>query len=87
MVWKFLQHCMDAFITENTFNVNGDYKEYGLVSFMPIELSEAMWGIEVSLDGGFCGAAAVLEMLLQRWNGKIFQPFRAVHRFLPLLLR
>ncbi len=77
MAWKLLQLYMDACITENTLNMNRDLKEYGLGSALPVEYSSSTWEKDFSVNGGFAGAAAVLEMLLQSWNG-IIRVFPAV---------
>lgn len=61
MAWHMLQTFF-YFIKPNTFHMNGDYRRFGVC---------AGTGSVVTLEGGFCAAAATLEMLLQSWNGCI----------------
>ena len=51
-----------AFITPNTFHVNGDYRAFGhsLMRYNPM-----------TLEAGFAAAAAIMEMLLQSWSGTL----------------
>ena len=59
---KMLELYIDAFISPNTFNLNGDYKCQGI--------SILNYALYVN-EAGFGAAAAILEMLLQSWNGII----------------
>jgi alpha-L-fucosidase 2 len=87
MACMFLERYADAFISENSLNMNTDYKKYGLGGFSPkdSELSDRWirdfitdrWIKEFSINGGFGAAAALLEMLLQSWTG-IVRVFPAV---------
>ncbi len=61
MAWDMLQRYR-AFITPNTFHVNGDYRAFGH--------SHARYS-PMTLEAGFCAAAAIMEMLLQSWGGVI----------------
>ena len=62
MAWQMLDLYANAFITPNTFHVNGDSRHFGL----------AMWDYEpMTLEGGFAAAAAIQEMLLQSQGGTI----------------
>lgn len=61
MAWDMLQRYR-AFITPNTFHVNGDYRAFGH--------SRARYS-PMTLEAGFCAAAAIMEMLLQSWGGVI----------------
>ncbi len=72
MAFMFLERYADAFISENSLNMNSDWREYGLGSFFPKEIRQGeRWPKEFSINGGFGAAAAVLEMLLQSWNGVV----------------
>lgn len=51
-----------AFITPNTFHINGDPRVFGL--------SHARYS-PMTLEAGFCAAAAIMEMLLQSWDDVI----------------
>lgn len=61
MAWDMLQRYR-AFMTPNTFHVNGDYRVFGhsWARYTPM-----------TLEAGFAAAAAVMEMLLQSWGGTI----------------
>jgi hypothetical protein len=61
MAWKMLQDYF-YFISDNSFHVNGDPRRFGasLFTYSPM-----------TLEAGFCAAAAEMEMLLQSWGGKI----------------
>ncbi len=61
MAWDMLQRYR-AFITPNTFHVNGDYRAFGH--------SRSRY-TPMTLEAGFCAAAAIMEMLLQSWGGVI----------------
>jgi hypothetical protein len=50
------------FIKPNTFHVNGDYRRFGACTYA----YQAM-----TLEAGFCVAAAIMEMLLQSWDGRV----------------
>jgi len=61
MAWHMLQTYF-YFIKPNTFHVNGDYRRFGA----------SMYTYEpMTLEAGFCAAAAVMEMLLQSWGRRI----------------
>ncbi len=62
MAWQMLDTYANAFIKPNTFHVNGDPRIFGqsLFTYEPM-----------TLEAGFGAAAAVMEMLLQSWNGHI----------------
>jgi len=62
MAWQMLDLYANAFITCNTFHINGDPRWFG-VSYADYE--------PMTVEGGFCAAAAIMEMLLQSWGGKI----------------
>jgi len=51
-----------AFVTPNTFHINGDPRVFGL--------SHARYS-PMTLEAGFCAATAIMEMLLQSWGGVI----------------
>ena len=70
MAWHMLQMYL-YFIKPNTFHMNGDYRLFGVTS----RVGEVM-----TLEGGFCAAAAILEMLLQSWGGCI-RVFPAIPEF------
>ncbi|MDP6496002.1 MAG: hypothetical protein QGI09_11455, partial [Dehalococcoidia bacterium] len=89
MACMFLERYVDAFVSENSLNMNTDDKEYGQGGFYP-KLGLGNWHpIDMgpsdpdrlprgfSINGGFGAAAAVLEMLLQSWTG-IVRVFPAV---------
>lgn len=68
MAWQMLDLYSNAFISTNTFHINGDSKMYGL----------SMWTYEpMTLEGGFGAAAAMMEMLLQS-HGECIRVFPAV---------
>ncbi len=61
MAWHMLKEYFHL-IKPNTFHVNGDYRRFGL----------SIYNYEpMTLEAGFCAAAAVLEMLIQSWGGCI----------------
>jgi alpha-L-fucosidase 2 len=62
MAWRMLDEYTNAFITPNTFHVNGDYRRFGTSQFdyQPM-----------TLEAGFGAAAAIQEMLLQSQGGVI----------------
>ncbi|MBI5092696.1 MAG: hypothetical protein HZB26_09675 [Candidatus Hydrogenedentes bacterium] len=60
--WQMLDLYANAFITPNTFHVNGDPRIHG-VSLFDYE--------PMTLEAGFGAAAAIMEMLLQSYNGTI----------------
>jgi len=62
MAHMMLKLYMDAFITENTFHINGDPKDTGISAFTYRTMT---------LEAGFCSIASVCEMLLQSWGGVI----------------
>ncbi len=62
MAWVICRLYADAFITPNTFHVNGDYRRFGLSGFT---------NTPMTLEAGFGAAAAIVEMLLQSWGGVI----------------
>ena len=70
MAWHMLQTYF-YFIKPNTFHVNGDYRHFGITT----HTYEVM-----TLEGGFCAAAAILEMLLQSW-GNCIRVFPAIPEF------
>ena len=57
--WQMLDTYANAFITPNTFHVNGDPRVFG-VSLFAYE--------PMTLEAGFGAAAAVMEMLVQSHN-------------------
>ena len=61
MAWNMLQEYLH-FISTNTFHLNGDPRHFGDSGFdyKP-----------VTLEAGFASAAALMEMLLQSWGGRI----------------
>lgn len=61
MAWRLLQDYF-FFISENSFHINGDPRRSGasLFTYTPM-----------TLEAGFCAAAAEMEMLLQSWGEKI----------------
>lgn len=61
MAWKMLQDYF-FFMSENGFHINGDPRRSGLSLFTYSPMT---------LEAGFCAAAAEMEMLLQSWGGKI----------------
>jgi alpha-L-fucosidase 2 len=67
-----LTRFMQAFVRENSLHVNGDYKNKGC----------GMGGEVMTPEGGQAAAAAVLEMLLQSWNG-VVRVFPAVPDYWP----
>jgi alpha-L-fucosidase 2 len=60
-VWALKQY-IDAFISPNTFHLNGDFKRLGVcrLHYRPF-----------TLEGGFGAAHAIQEMLIQSWGGRI----------------
>ncbi len=72
MAWNMLQEYF-RFISVNTFHMNGDPRHFGDSGFdyKP-----------VTLEAGFAGAAAIMEMLLQSWGGKI-RVFPSLPEFWP----
>lgn len=62
MAYRMLHEYVSNFISSNTFNLNGDFRFSG-VSFDNRQV--------MTLEGGFGAAAAIVEMLLQSWGGKI----------------
>jgi len=62
MAWRMLDLYADSFITPNTFHVNGDPRVFG-VSLFEYE--------PMTLEAGFGAAAAIMEMLMQSYNGCI----------------
>jgi len=72
MAWNMLYEYM-GFISTNTFHMNGDPRHFGDSGFdyKP-----------VTLEAGFAYAAAVMEMLLQSWGGRI-RVFPSVPEFWP----
>ena len=78
MACMFLERYAEAFVSENSLNMNSDCHGYGLGSFTPKDMDlPDQWPKEFSINGGFGAAAAVLEMLLQSWGG-IVRVFPAV---------
>jgi alpha-L-fucosidase 2 len=72
MAWNMLAEYF-RFISTNTFHMNGDPRHFG----------DSGWDYKpVTLEAGFASAAAVMEMLLQSWGGKI-RVFPAVPEFWP----
>jgi alpha-L-fucosidase 2 len=67
-VWRMLQLYMDAFISPNTFNLNGDFKRLG-VSCLHYDA--------FCMEAGPAAAAGILEMLLQSWK-RIIRVFPAL---------
>jgi alpha-L-fucosidase 2 len=66
--WYNMKEYMDCYIMENTQQINGDMKRYNLTRFdMRC----------ITLEAGFCAAAAVMEMLMQSWGG-IIRVFPAI---------
>ena len=61
MAWKMLQDYF-FFMSENSFHINGDPRRSGLSLFTYNPMT---------LEAGFCAAAAEMEMMLQSWGGKI----------------
>ncbi len=61
MAWDMLQR-YPAFMMPNTLHVNGDWRAFGH--------SRARY-TPMTLEAGFCAAAAIMEMLLQSWGGTI----------------
>jgi alpha-L-fucosidase 2 len=60
--WQMLDVYCNSFISPNTFQTNGDPRLFGL----------SQWDYEpMTLEAGFGAAAAVMEMLLQSYNGCI----------------
>jgi alpha-L-fucosidase 2 len=72
MAWNMLQEFL-CFVSTNSFHLNGDLRHFGVVG------SD---GTAVTLEGGLASAAAVMELLLQSWGGKI-RVFPAVPEFWP----
>ena len=61
MAWQMLRLYFN-FITPNTFHINGDPRHFGLSLFDYHPMT---------LEAGFCFAAALAEMMLQSWKGII----------------
>jgi alpha-L-fucosidase 2 len=61
MAWDMLQR-YPAFMKPNSLHVNGDYRGFGhaRARYTPM-----------TLEAGLCAAAAIMEMLLQSWDGTI----------------
>lgn len=59
---QYLQNYLDAFISDNSFHLNGDFKQKGFSShrYKPM-----------TLEAGFAAAAAILELLLRSDGGVI----------------
>ncbi len=62
MAWQMLDVYANGYITPNTFHINGDPRIFGLSLFE----YEPM-----TLEAGFGAAAAIMEMLIQSYNGCI----------------
>lgn len=62
MAWQMLDIYANSFITPNTFHINGDPRIFGLSLF---DYSP------MTLEAGFGAAAAIMEMLLQSYDGCI----------------
>ena len=72
MAWHMLQEYLH-FISVNTFHLNGDPRHFG---------DSRSDSTPMTLEAGFASAAALMEMLLQSWGGKI-RVFPAVPEFWP----
>lgn len=61
VLWALNQY-LDAFVSPNSFHLNGDYKNLGAgrIHYRPF-----------TLEGNFAAAHAVNEMLLQSWGNRI----------------
>jgi len=70
MAWNMLQEYFH-FISTNTFHLNGDPRHFGASGFDYKPMT---------LEAGFAFSAALMEMLLQSWGGKI-RVFPAVPEF------
>ncbi len=70
MAWHMLQMYF-YFIKPNTFHMNGDYRRFGACAYA----YQAM-----TLEAGFCAVAAIMEMLLQSWGGRV-RVFPAIPEF------
>jgi hypothetical protein len=70
MAWKMLDDYFH-FIQPNTLHINGDPRKFGVSQFTYDPMT---------LEAGFAYAAAVMEMLLQSWNG-IIRVFPALPDF------
>ena len=70
MAWEMLRE-YPCFLSPNTFHLNGCPREFGITwaTYSPM-----------TLEAGFCAAAAVMEMLLQSWGG-VIRVFPAVPEF------
>ena len=62
MAWLICQLYADAFVTPNSFHLNGDFRHFGLSRFT---------NTPMTIEAGFAYAAAIMEMLLQSWGGVI----------------
>ena len=62
MAWQVLDLYSRCFIAPNSLHVNGDHRSFGASS----ATYEPM-----TLEAGFCAAAAIMEMLLQSYSGLI----------------
>ncbi|MCC6694325.1 MAG: glycoside hydrolase N-terminal domain-containing protein [Candidatus Hydrogenedentes bacterium] len=60
--WQMLDLYANAFIKPNTFHVNGDPRIFGM-SLFDYE--------PMTLEAGFGASAAIMEMLLQSYNGRL----------------
>jgi len=60
--WQMLDLYANGFILPNTFHINGDPRNHG-ISLFDYE--------PMTLEAGFGAAAAIMEMLLQSYNGTI----------------
>ena len=72
MAWNMLQEYF-RFISTNTFHLNGDPRHFGDSGFDYKPMT---------LEAGFASAAALMEMLLQSWGGRI-RVFPAIPEFWP----
>ncbi|MDD5677934.1 MAG: hypothetical protein PHW60_08080 [Kiritimatiellae bacterium] len=70
--WNMLQLYF-AWLTPNSLHLNGDRRNFGITLFA---------GTAMTLEAGFGAAAAVMELLLQSWNGLI-RVFPATPDFWP----
>ena len=70
MAWHMLQEYLH-FISVNTFHLNGDPRHFG---------DSRSDSTPMTLEAGFASAAALMEMLLQSWGGRI-RVFPAVPEF------
>jgi len=63
MAWQMLDMYANLFIRPNTMHINRDVRKFGLSYFDHTQ--------PMTLEGGFATAAALMEMLLQSYNGTI----------------